>query len=644
VIPAKILIVEDEVIVAEDIRRRLTQLGYEVVATSESGEQALTLVEKVRPDLILMDIRLRGEMDGIAAAERIRQQHQLPVVYLTAHADEATLERAKVTEPFGYVIKPFDERELGTVIEMGLYKHQAERQLRENERRYATTLNSIGDGVLTTDHEGRVTFMNPIAEQLTGWPLRYAKGLASTQVFRLINEESREPVENPTECVLRDGGVGLTHHALLLARNGTEIPIEDSAAPIQDDQGRCSGAVLVFRDITEKRRIERERQQLEERLQQAQKMEAIGQLAGGVAHDFNNMLTVIKGFTSMILGGIEPDHPWHSFLSEIDRAGDRAADLTRQLLAFARKQMLQPRILDLNQVLVDIVKLLHPLLGEPIELITRTDPTIPRVKTDPGQLEQILINLAVNARDAMPEGGTLTLTTQRVVHDEDTIRAEPERPRGPRARLIVSDTGCGMAPASLARIFEPFFTTKEMGRGTGLGLAAVYGIVKQSGGHIEVASEPGRGTHFTLDFPAAPEAEPSRDLAVPGPNLPGGTETLLVVEDEDVVRDLIANVLQPCGYTILKARDGAEALERSTAYPEPVDLLLTDLVMPDMDGHTLARLLRVHRPRLRVLYMSGHADPDLGELEGPQGEGCFLQKPFTPTSLATRIREVLDQK
>ena len=291
---ARILIVEDEAVVALDLRKRLTQLGYEVVETVGLVELAVQRAAQDRPDLILMDIRLRGEMDGIEAAEIIRRQLNLPVVYLTAHADEATVSRARVTEPFGYILKPFDERELRTIIEMALYKHQAEKKLRESEQRYATTLSSIGDAVIATDNVGRVTFMNSVAESLTGWPVSEAQAVPLTTVFRICSESTRATVENPVDRVLAEGIiVGLANHTILVSRDGTEYPIDDCAAPIRDIDGNMTGAVLVFRDVSQTRHFENQ-------LQQAQKMEAIGQLAAGIAHDFNNMLTVILNYTSML--------------------------------------------------------------------------------------------------------------------------------------------------------------------------------------------------------------------------------------------------------------------------------------------------------------------------------------------------------
>jgi PAS domain S-box-containing protein len=749
----RILVVEDELIVAADIEGRLTRLGYEVVGLADRGEDAVRLAGELRPDLVLMDIRLRGDTDGVEAADQIRSRFHLPVVYLTAHADDATLHRAKVTEPFGYVLKPFEERELRTVLEMALYKHAAERRLAASERRYATTLASIGDAVIATDAAGRATFLNPVAESLTGWPAAEAAGRPLAEVFRIVNEHTREPVESPVEKVLRDGVVvGLANHTVLLARDGREAPIDDCAAPIHDDSHSCAGVVLVFRDVAEKRKAEEElrlrdraiaaaghgvlitdarlpdipiifaneafermtgyspaeaagrnfrflqgpdtdqeavaelqaaiaagrpcavellnyrkdgtpfwnavtiapvrdasgrlthfvgiqqdvseRRRLEEDLRQAQKMEAVGRLAGGIAHDFNNLLTIILGYTNLLQDSIGADHPWRGFVAEIAKASERAADLTRHLLAFGRKQMLQPKVIDLNQVVGGAEKFLRRLITETIELVTELHPSPLLVRIDPGQVEQVILNLAINARDAMPQGGRLTITT--ALHPPGPGRA------GLQAALTVSDTGHGMDAATKAQIWEPFFTTKGQGKGTGLGLASVYGIIKQSGGDITVASEPGRGAAFTALLPLVAEDRAAAEPPPGGADLPRGTETLLLVEDDEVVRGLTARVLRLAGYTVLEARHGVEAMEVAARLTGLIHLLVTDVVMPHMSGRALADVLTSQRPGLRVLFLTGYSNETL--LRGEEGGGvtAVLTKPFTPKALATKVREVLD--
>lgn len=640
---ARILIVEDEGIIATDIQRRLARLGYSVVGTAESGDEAVRMAAQLRPDLVLMDIRLKGDVDGITATDRINRQRQVPVVYLTAHADdEATLHRARQTDPYGYLLKPFQERDLRSVIEIALYKFQAEKRLRESERRYAATLASIGDAVIATDPEARITFMNPVAEFLTGWPVADAMGRPLREIFPIVNEGTRQPVENPVEKVLKEGRVvGLANHTILIGRDGREVPIDDCAAPIWDDADACIGAVLVFRDVTAARRAEAERRRLEEHLRQVTKMEGIGQLAGGIAHDFNNILTIIIGYGQLFLNSLGPDHPWHGLVTEIVRGGERASDLTRQLLAFSRKQMLQPKILDVNQVVTNVGKMLRRLIGEHIELVTELRPQLGTIKADPGQLEQVLVNLAVNARDAMPSGGTLTIATTEVELSEHDVREFPDLRPGAYLRVRVADTGCGMDAAVRARIFEPFFTTKEVGKGTGLGLATVYGIVKQSEGHILVDSAVGCGTTFTIYFPFAHEDPCFLSPAGEASDLPRGSETILVAEDDDAVRSLAGRVLRAAGYTVLEARNGVEALDLSARHTGPIHLLLTDLVMPKLGGQLLVERFGRTRPATKMLCVSGYTEGPLppGSVDG---QVAFLHKPFSPSSLARAVRDVLD--
>jgi PAS domain S-box-containing protein len=498
------LVVEDESLIAEEIQDRLERLGHRATALVGSGEEAVQTAQRLRPDLVLMDIRLKGRLDGIEAAARIRERLDIPVIYLTAHSDDATLQRAKRTDPFGYLLKPFEERDRRVTIEMALHKHNRERRLKESEEKLATTLASIGDAVIATDAETRITFMNPAAEILTRWKYEEAHGMPLKQVFHIVHETTRTEAENPAQTALRQRKiVALADSTVLIARDGAEFPIEDSAAPITDSRSNVQGAVVVFRDISERKRAEKALREAEERFRQAQKMESIGRLAGGVAHDINNMMTVVNCGSEMVLGELGPNHPLRGTVEAIHQAGERATSITRQLLAFSRKQLLVPMVLDLNQVVQHAVQPLRRLIGANIEIITLLQPALRPVKADPMQLEHILRHLAVNARDAMPNGGRLTLETHNVDLDEAFVQANPEVRPGPHVMLVVRDTGCGMDEATRGHLFEPFFTTKDVGKGTGLGLAVVYGIIKQSGGFIAAESQPGRGTTFRIYLPDA---------------------------------------------------------------------------------------------------------------------------------------------
>jgi PAS domain S-box-containing protein len=399
-------------------------------------------------------------------------------------------------------------------------------------------------------------------------------------------------------------------------------------------------SVALQREIEERQRAERALARLEEERRQSQRLEAIGRLAGGVAHDFNNVLCVVLGYCDSIGGQLIANDPLRKEVDEIRRAAERAGDLTRQLLAFSRRQVLHPRVVDLNVAVGEMQGMLQRLVGEDIALNIRTAASPAYIKADPSQIEQVIMNLVVNARDAMPTGGQLTIEIDPVELDASFVATHLGSQRGPHVRLAVSDTGEGMVPETLAHLFEPFYTTKETGKGTGLGLSTVFGIVKQSEGSIFVYSEPGQGTTFKLYFPATGEAPvAAEDLA--GPSVLRGSETILLVEDEPQLRTLAASILGRQGYNVLTCAGAAEALARAEARGE-IDLLLTDVVMPEMSGRTLSEQIRSRRPGIRVLFMSGYADEAVlrhGVLESSME---FLQKPFTAAGLARRVRAALD--
>jgi two-component system cell cycle sensor histidine kinase/response regulator CckA len=418
-------------------------------------------------------------------------------------------------------------------------------------------------------------------------------------------------------------------------KNGTVAWIEQRHALVRDPLGRPAAIECIARDITE-------RKQLEAQLQQAQKMEAIGRLAGGVAHDFNNLLTVIMGYSAQALATLAASDPLHEEILEIHHASERAASLTRQLLTFSRRQALTPCVLNLNNIVADMDRMLRRLLGEDVEVATALDPGLDSIRADPGQMEQVLLNLAVNARDAMPDGGKLLLETANIELDEAYAHLHFAVAPGAYAILAVSDTGCGMDPETQAHIFEPFFTTKAPGEGTGLGLSTVFGIVQQSGGNVGVYSEPGKGTTFKIYFPSvAARAERVEARLAAGPA--AGSETVLVVEDEDAVRKLIRSVLTRAGYIVLEASDGAEALELCRSYAGPIQLVISDLVMPQMSGSELADQLAARRPDIRLLLMSGYTAASVVKQRALDPQTSFLQKPFTPAALAEKVRETLDR-
>ncbi len=504
------------------------------------------------------------------------------------------------------------------------------KQADEALSRLVSIVESSDDAIISKTLEGVIQSWNSAAERLFGYAAQEVIG----QPISILVPSDR-PDEVPAILERLKRGERVAHFETVRRRkDGREIPVSLTISPIRDAAGTIVGASAISRDITE-------RKQAEEQLRQLQKMEAVGRLAGGVAHDFNNIMTAILGFSEVMLVDLEEDHPLRRDIEEIRNAGQRAVSLTEQLLAFSRKQILAPQVLDLNALVAEMRKMLRRLIGEDIELVTMVEPALDRVKADPGQLQQVIANLAVNARDAMPKGGKLTIETRNVELDEAYARNHAEVMPGRYVMLAVSDTGTGMDEETKTRLFEPFFTTKEQGKGTGLGLATVYGIVKQSGGSIWVYSEPEHGTTFKIYLPQAEETA-EQPAAGPTARSSRGSETVLLVEDEDAVRALARRALETKGYTVLDARNGEEALRICQRHASPIHVLVTDVVMPRMSGRELADRLAPLGPNLKVLYMSGYTDDAIVH-HGVLDPGVdFLQKPFTPDALARKLREVLD--
>jgi len=497
--------------------------------------------------------------------------------------------------------------------------------------RLATAVEQSAEIIMISGVDGGIQYVNPAFERITGYRRDEVLG-KNPRILKSGSQDSSFYDELWKTLERGDVWSGVFQN---LRKDGTLYEEEAVISPVRDGSGEVINYVAVKRDVTKER-------QVEEQLRQAQKMEAVGRLAGGIAHDFNNLLTAITGYSGLLLLHLPKGEAAYREVVEIRKASDRATALTRQLLAFSRRQVLQPKVLDLNQVVANMEKMLHRLIGEDVELVTTLASNLGHVKADPGQIEQVIVNLAVNSRDAMPKGGKLILETANVELDENhAARHEPAQP-GCYVMLAVTDSGCGMDEVTMSRLFEPFFTTKEVGKGTGLGLATVYGIVKQSGGYIRAYSEVGHGTTFKVYLPKEEVvAKPVEMEDIP--LYPSeGEETVLVVEDERIVRELIREILSWQGYEVLVASRGAEALEVSERQKGPIHLLITDVVMPGMTGPELARRLTARRPATKVLFMSGYTDDSIlhhGVLE-PGTE--FLQKPFTAESLGAKVRHILD--
>jgi len=550
------------------------------------------------------------------------------------HVVEESLDTVRGRRMFQTVKVPYRNR-LGEVLGViGVARDiteqkQAEESLRLRDR----AIQEVSQGIIITDPrqaDNPIIYASAGVERITGYSQAELLG-KNCRIFQ-GKDTDRDTVRKLREAIL--AGHGCTAEILNYRKNGTPFWNSMSMNPVRDDNGELAYFVGVQNDITDRR-------MLEDQLRQSQKMEAVGRLAGGVAHDFNNLLTIITGYSELLLVLPNLGAEMRDSVHAIIEASSRAAGLTRQLLGFSRQTILQPKILDLNAVVVETGKLLRRLIGEDILFSTVLSPDLHPVRVDPGQLDQVLMNLCVNARDAMPRGGKLTIETANVELSEEYASTQLGCKAGHYAMLAISDSGCGMTPEVMARIFEPFFTTKDIGKGTGLGLAMVFGIVQQSDGFIHVYSEPGHGTTFKIYFPVIAEqannkSEPASAFDV------RGTETILLVEDEDGVRGLASMSLQLHGYKVLTAVDGKDAMRVVHAHREPLDLVLTDVVMPNVSGPELVRKLKEIFPRVKVLFMSGYTDDAVVRHGLLEAEIAFIQKPYTPLGLARKVRQVLD--
>ncbi len=604
-------------------------LGYD----SPAELIGMSVIDTVHPEG--RDV-VRERMAALVSGERLPlREHRLirrdgTVVDVESTAVPTTFEGVPAVQ---IVVRDIAERQRAQdALRASESSHRAlAESLRESEERFRSLSACSPVGIFHSDAEGNITYYNPRAQQI--WGIGDTEGLGRGWVPRIHPDDVAGVISGWTAAL--QSGVEFAHSYRLLMPDGSVRWVHGHSAPVLDASGAVAGTVGTIDDITDQR-------ELEAQLRQAQKMEAVGQLAGGVAHDFNNLLTVIKLHVELTLDGLEGSHPLHNDLSEVAKAAERAARLTRQLLAFSRKQLLQPKVLRLNEIVAGVVPMLQRVIGEDIHVVTKLDPTLGNVFADPGQLEQVLMNLAVNARDAMTQGGTLGIATSNAVFE----RPHPALhgvPPGRYVLLSVADTGCGMTRDVRDRIFEPFFTTKGPGKGTGLGLSTVYGIVEQSGGSIAVETEPGKGTTFRVFLPEAPDDGAAASAAPATGERPRGAETVLLVEDEDAVRKLAKRILERQGYTVVDARNGRDALSKVAAHPQTIDIVVTDMVMPEMNGRALVEHLHTTRPALRVLYMSGYTDDEIVRRGLLDAGVSFLPKPFTADTLARAVRVALGE-
>ena len=505
-----------------------------------------------------------------------------------------------------------------------------EQALRRSELCYRSLVQTAVYGIYRSSRQGHFLDVNPALIGMLGY---------SSALEVLALDPKKDVFADPAEHTrlideFRQTGRMDGFEVRWKRKDGAAITVRISGRAVASEDQPSDVLEAIAEDITERR-------VLEDQFRQSQKMEAVGRLAGGIAHDFNNLLTVVRGYTEVLLDQLTPAHPLHAKAESIQQASDRATTLTRQLLAFSRKQLLQLKVVDVNAIVADMERLLRPLIGEDIELSTALEPSIGCTRADAGQLEQVIMNLVVNAKDAMPHGGKIRITTASVNLDESDRSENTFIKNGPYVMISVSDTGHGMDRETQARIFEPFFTTKEKGKGTGLGLSTVYGIIKQSGGYVFVQSELGRGTVFTIYFPRVDAASEALGAAPATLAAAGGSETILLVEDEDSVRQLIRETLESRGYQVLQAANGHAALALAASRSDTIHLVITDVVMPGLSGHELVQQLLATRPTTKVLFLSGHAEETVATPLSSQSPQAFLQKPFTLQNLSRKVREVL---
>lgn len=642
-----ILIVEDDRIVAEGIKISLERFGYTVQAIAASGEKALGIIKENPPDLVLMDILLEGPGDGIETAGQILDRYDIPVVYLTAYDSQDLLDRAKKTRPMGYIIKPFEERELNVAVEMGIYKHRMEKELRQNREWLDLTLNSIGDAVIATDQKGRIEFMNVVAQSKTGWPEEEAIGKPIQDIFHVIDKKTGKPIENPLErmttggigtdvssyFVLAQNGKPFPVEAVLISKNKWRLDVEDSLAPLKDHRGNILGSVLVFQDVTQ-------RKQAEAQLQQLQKLEAIGTLAGGIAHDFNNILTSINGFAELALMDAETGSRMEEYLQEIFTAGTRAKGLVDQILTFASRTKDEVKPTRIDWIAMEALKLIRAAIPTTID-IEQHIKSRSSIMGNTTHIHQIFMNLCTNAAQAMESKGGLL---QIEVKDVCIKPSSPSMPLGMQpgdyVEIKVSDTGVGIPPENIGSIFEPFFTTMETGEGTGMGLSIVHGIVESCNGKITVDSENGKGTVFTVYLPITPKREAVK--VEKSYVLPSGSERILFLDDEAPIARLGGKILGQLGYTVSTRTSSIEALELFRSKPDEFDLVITDMTMPNMTGDVLAKQLMETRPDIPVILYTGYSKKISDRTAREIGIKAFAHKPIVKADLANTVRKVLD--
>jgi two-component system cell cycle sensor histidine kinase/response regulator CckA len=638
--PLRVLIIENDPNDAELCILALRQDGLEVNPdVVQTAEEFRTRLSSKVYDVILADYTLPG-WTGMDALKHVQQERcDVPFIIVTGTLGEEAAIACIKAGASDCVLKGRLPR-LSVAVRRALEEKslreertRAEQALKASLERYRLLFERNLAGVYSVALDGRMLDLNEACARMFGYTSR-ERAMAHT-----LWEVAPNVAEMQMLIALVQKQKGFTDLEVRLRRiDGRPLWVLGSASLIEGEDGKPAAIEGTLIDITERKR-------LEEQLRQSAKMEAVGRLAGGVAHDFNNLLTAILGYSDLLLERLPGNSQLSRYAGEVKKAGERASSLTRQLLAFSRQQVLAPQVLNLNTVVADMQKMLRRLIGEDIELMTSLEPQLGNVKADPGQIEQVILNLAVNSRDAMPQGGTLTIETANLELNDGRdlmVFEQPSVRAGKYVMLAISDTGCGMDAETQTHIFEPFFTTKGKDKGTGLGLSTVYGIVKQSEGYISVRSEPGQGATLKVYLPCVKQESAEVKPREPPSTARQGSETILLVEDEDAVRELARVVLLAKGYKVLEAASGEEALKICEKHVGPIPLLVTDVIMPHISGQELARHVAALRPETKVLYMSGHTGGAIGRPEISDSESPFLQKPFSSETLTRKVRDMLD--
>jgi two-component system cell cycle sensor histidine kinase/response regulator CckA len=630
----RIFIVEDEGIVAADIKQLLLNLGYGVVGVVSTGEEAIEKVEETPINLILMDISKEGEMDGIEAAKRIRRRLDVPIIYLTAHSDKKTLERAKVTDPFGYIVKPFDKPTLHTSIEMAIYKHRMKKKLEEKDETFRNLAENAVDGILIAAADGSHVYANQRAVELTGYTPSQLLDICLPE-FTAADENLKKKENRLDETYFRKRcGITINREdkgIVTLEMTGTKTILHGQPA-----------VLMMLHDITQLKQVEGERDRLLAQREHAGKMEAIGTLANGVAHHINNLLMIILGYTELAMSEFSEESHTYSRLKKVIQGSLRARDVVQQILTFSNPGVIERQPVRIGPMIAESLRLLWSSIPSTIDIWENITAKSDVVLADPSQINQVLINLCNNAIDAMKEqGGILEVILEEVELNEAAAVPDPDLEPGCFLKLTVGDTGHGMTPEVMKRVFEPFFTTRAVGECTGMGLAVVHGIVKNHGGAVTVQSEPGKGSIFQVYLPKS-EKEVKWGMEVTGRS-PGGHERILFVDDEKLVVDAVKEMLDCLGYRVTAKTSSVDALELFKREADRFDMVITDLIMPELTGLEMAKEILKNKPGIPLMVFTGFSER-IDEKEAKAiGIDAVLKKPLLMRELAQKIRNVLDK-